>query len=75
MDVKQISGEVGRFYVASRSRADITHLVDLAWREEPWRKPHPQCSCESSFCHGRICPHIVECARVESKRLGIPFLL
>jgi hypothetical protein len=71
MDVNQVPFETGRFYVESRSRTDITHLVDLAWREEPWRKPHPQCSCESSFCHGRICPHIIAAVNHELARLEL----
>ena len=71
MDVNQVPFEVGRFFVASRSRTDITHLVDLAWREEPWRKPIPFCSCEQSMAKGKLCDHIIEATIFEAKRLGI----
>lgn len=61
----------GRFLVSSRSRVDLTHLVDLSHQDEPWRKPHPMCSCESNFIHGRICPHILATVEHEKLRLGL----
>lgn len=57
MTIQRIPGE-DRFWVQSRSRADVTHVVDLAYRDEPWLKPHAQCGCERSFCHGELCKHI-----------------
>ena len=71
MNVLQIPNEVGRFYVESRSRTDITHLVDLMFAEEIWRKPQPRCSCEHNFAKGLICAHIEAVVEYEQKRLGL----
>lgn len=57
MTVRLIPGE-DRYFVTSRTR-DLEHVVDLFYQEEPYRKPHAQCSCESSLIYGRTCPHIV----------------
>jgi len=58
MTVQPIEHELGRFFVESQSGRE-PHVVDLQYREEPWRKPHVACGCESNFIHGRLCPHIL----------------
>jgi hypothetical protein len=50
------------FWVQSRSRPDVFHLVDVAYQDEPWRRPYAACSCEAytiNIYHmGKTCPHI-----------------
>lgn len=47
-----VSGEPERFFVLSRSRPAITHIVDSNW-EGGWG-----CSCEQFQVRGLECPHI-----------------
>lgn len=70
MTVQQIPGE-NRFYVSSRSRPEIWHVVDLAYVEDGHRKPFPACGCESNLIHHRICPHIIACVNSEIQRLHL----
>jgi hypothetical protein len=50
------------FWVMSRTRAGLLHLVDIAYQDEPWRTPYEACSCEAFqinlYTMGKICPHI-----------------
>lgn len=50
------------FWVQSRSRPGLQHLVDVAYQDEPWRKPYEACSCEGFTINlhtmGKTCPHI-----------------
>ena len=60
-----------RYFVSSSSRGDVTHIVDLAYKEEAWSRPKCFCSCEESFIKGHICKHILLCVSVEKERLGL----
>lgn len=72
MTVQQIEGEVGRFYVQSRSRPEIVHIVDLMWQDEPWHKPHGMCSCEHCMAQNALsCAHITAVVESESLRLHL----
>jgi hypothetical protein len=71
MTVWAIPFEQGRFYVQSRSRADVVHVVDLAYVEDGKRKTAAACGCESYQCHGRMCPHILATVKHEQERLKI----
>jgi len=53
LKVEPIPGEPTRYLVASRSRAWITHLVDLDWDQG-----QPGCGCEQFQVRGLICHHI-----------------
>jgi len=62
MTVTPIPHENGRFWVSSRSRPGLDHVVDLAYKDEPYKKPMQVCSCEA-FCanratKGKTCAHI-----------------
>lgn len=63
--------DLGTFLVSSRTTEGQAYLVDLAWAEEPWRKPRPLCSCWPSYCHGRVCGHIIAAVEHEKERLGL----
>ncbi len=64
--------EPGRFYVAPESRPAVVFIVALAYREEPWMKTHPFCSCENAMTRDRHdCKHVRECVKWERKRLGL----
>ena len=52
MQIRRVWGEAERFFVGSRSRPDITHIVDSNW-EGGWG-----CSCEQFQVRGLECPHI-----------------
>lgn len=69
MSVTQIPNEQGRFYVASRSRPEIWHVVDLAYVEDGRRKPRPFCGCEESMAKGHICAHILATVAHELERI------
>ncbi len=72
LSVTAIEHEQGRFYVQSRSRADVVHVVDLMWQEEPWHKPRGACWCESCAAKGRtFCPHLEAVVKHEQERLKI----
>ncbi len=52
--------DIGTFRVQSGSRPDMEHLVDLAYREEPWNKPVPWCGCEECHAKGHgYCKHLI----------------
>lgn len=71
MTVRQIEGEVGRFYVQSRSRPEVVHLVDLAYVDEQ-KRHHPQCSCEHCYFRGDFaCVHIAAAVESERQRLHL----
>lgn len=63
--------DLGTFLVSSRTTHGQEYLVDLAYMEEPWRRPVPKCSCWPSYCHGRVCAHIVATVEFEKERLGL----
>jgi hypothetical protein len=72
MTVEQIPFEPGRFYVWSESRADVCHVVDLRYQENPWNKPTPTCFCEQCAAKGfKVCKHLVATVEFERERLGI----
>lgn len=71
MTVEAIPGEVGRFWVSSRSRPEMLHVVDLQWQEEPRQKPHAFCGCEDSMAKGHICGHIIAVVEAEKLRLHL----
>lgn len=52
MTVWPVAGEAERFFVGSRSRPAITHIVDSNW-DGGWG-----CSCEQFQVRGLECPHI-----------------
>lgn len=58
MQVRPIPGEAERFFVTSRSRPEVDHIVDVAWTECPGDMPRPQCSCERGQAHNEVCAHI-----------------
>lgn len=71
MTVTRIPGEF-RYWVSSESRSGVEHLVDLAYVEEPWQKPHAVCSCWRCFCgHEKYCRHIEQVVKLERERLGV----
>lgn len=74
MIITPIEFEQGRFEVQSRSRADVTHTVDLRELGE-WRKPRATCTCEAFIAHpvtcGQPCPHILAVVAAERERLGV----
>lgn len=71
MTVWAIPFEQGRFYVQSRSRADVVHVVDLAYVEDR-KKACPACGCEQYQCKGHVCDHILATVKHEQERLNIP---
>jgi hypothetical protein len=70
MSVEPIAGEQGRFFVESKSGRE-PHVVDLAYRLEPWMRPRCACGCESSFIYGRVCAHIWAAVRFELERIKL----
>lgn len=55
--VRQIEGEQNRFYVTSRTRSDIVHIVDL--EEYGW---NAECSCE--FFNFKLLPKLEDDQRL-----------
>lgn len=73
MTVQQIPGEVGRFWVESRTRPGLLHTVDLGFVREGHHKSHAECSCEQCQCKNDFaCAHIIACVLAEEARLGLP---
>ena len=72
MNVEPIPGELGRFYVDSKSRPGMKHLVDLRYRGESGNdKPKPACLCEENHIKGNMCQHIRAAVIFELMRLGL----
>ena len=50
------------FWVQSRSRKWLNHLVDIAYQDEPWVTPYEACSCEAYMINlytmNQTCDHI-----------------
>lgn len=50
------------FWVQSRSRKWLNHLVDIAYQDEPWVTPYEACSCEgytiNLYTMNKTCDHI-----------------
>jgi hypothetical protein len=50
------------YWVLSRTRPGLWHLVDVAYQDEPWITPYAACSCEAYqiglTTMGRPCWHI-----------------
>lgn len=65
----------GHFYVPSRSRADVTHEVDLRMRVDQWERPRAVCTCEAFIANpltkGKPCPHIKASVAFELERLHL----
>ena len=58
MQVRPIPGEAERFFVTSRSRPEIDHIIDVAYVECPGDQPRVSCSCERGMAHDEPCEHI-----------------
>jgi hypothetical protein len=69
VNIVPIPFEQGRFYVQSESRPEVLHVVDLAWQEETWTKPHPQCGCERGLAHNEYCKHLEAVVAWELRRI------
>lgn len=54
----------GHFLVASRSRAEVSHVVDLEPNEYG---PAPACSCEQNRFRGKVCAHLVAVMGMEGR--------
>lgn len=73
-NVVQMEGE-NRFFVNSKSRPGLQHIVDMMYQEEPHSRPKPACSCEAFLANkhtkGQYCQHIKAVADHLGKRLGM----
>ncbi len=69
MTVEPIMWEKGRFFVQSASRAEVVHVVDICYQEDPWVKSHSMCSCEDCFCRDHVCKHIFAVVAFELNRI------
>lgn len=72
-NVVPIVGEPMRYYVNSKSRPSMQHIVDLTYVEDGQAKSKAACGCEAFTCHpqrkGLICPHIQAVAKYLEKRM------
>lgn len=63
------------FWVTSRTRPGLCHLVDIAYQDEPWRTPYEACSCEAYtinlYTMGKVCPHIRAVRKYRKRNVGI----
>lgn len=50
--------DIDTYQVSSEVPGREPYLVDLAFVEEPGKRPRPLCGCWRSFCHGELCKHI-----------------
>lgn len=69
MTVEAIPGEPGRFFVSSRSRPEMWHMVDLAFVQEGFSGSCCACGCEEYQCKGHVCAHILATVKHEQERL------
>lgn len=74
-NVVPIVGEPMRYYVNSKSRPSMQHIVDLAYVENGKMKHGAACGCEAfsanKFTKGKACEHIKAVVDYEKKRLGL----
>lgn len=74
-----IPDEPGRYWVNSKSRPSMIHVVDMGYQESKGSKRFPVCQCESYLANkhhkGKPCVHIISCIPLEQKRLGLKVTL